>query len=97
MRRASSCIGIFPAGWVPREARLFERALRKAQKEHTVPADVTIRVVTAPRLDEFGDVVRTGGASVTAAAWEALLVELMELLSRFIGAEVVVRLVDHGR
>jgi hypothetical protein len=73
-------------------AALFTRALLSAQREHAVLKDVRIRADTVPRMDEVGDVVQTGGSSVTAEALEAVLVELIELLRRFIGTDVVVRI-----
>jgi len=76
-------------------AALFTRALLSAQREHTVLEDVRIRA-DAARLDEVGDVIQTDGSSVPGVALEALLVELIELLRRFIGTDMVVRILYLG-
>jgi hypothetical protein len=77
-------------------AALFTRALLSAQSEHPVLAGMELRPDTEPRLAGVGEAVRIGGSRATAAALEALLAELIELLNRFIGADVVVRLVDRN-
>ena len=77
-------------------AALFTRALFTAQREHPVLVNVRIRADTATRPGEVGDVLHTGESGETAAALEALLVELLELLSRFVGADVVVRILYLG-
>jgi hypothetical protein len=71
---------------------LFTRALLSAQRQHTDLKDVRINADTTPRPHEVGDVVQTRGSNVSAAALQAVLVELIEVLSRLIGVDVVVRI-----
>lgn len=75
---------------------LFKRALTGARSEHPVLAAVRIRRDEEPRIDGVAEAVRTDGADATATALEDMLRRLIDLLSRFIGEDMVVNLVNRS-
>ena len=75
---------------------LFTRALRSAQAEYRGLAALTLRPGREPPLRGIEHVVAQIGSKDSAVALEALLVSLIDLLERFIGADIVGALVQRS-
>ena len=75
---------------------LFARALRTAQAEYRGLSALTLRPGRKPPLQGLEHVVAQIGSRDSAIALEALLVSLLDLLERFIGADIVGALVERS-
>ena len=75
---------------------LFTRALRSAQAENRGLSALTLRPGREPPLQGVEHVVAQVGSKESAVALEALLVSLLDLLERFIGADIVGALVERS-
>jgi hypothetical protein len=75
---------------------LSTRALGTARDEHPVLRDLTIDPTDRPYFDGVAQALRTHEAAVVAAGLEAFLAALLELLARFIGADVVVAMTEQA-
>ena len=75
---------------------LFARALRSAQAEYRGLSALTLRPGREPPLQGVEQVVAQIGTKDGAVAIEALLVSLLDLLERFIGADIVGALVERS-
>jgi hypothetical protein len=75
---------------------LFTRALRIAQSDYQGLSAVTLRPGKGPPLHGVEHVVAQIGSEDTAAALEAMLVALLDLLQRFIGDDIVAALVQRS-
>lgn len=75
---------------------LFTRALTESRTEHPLLATIRVRGPLEPGLDGVPESIQANGAAETAAALEALLVTLFELLGRLIGDDMVMRLLGRG-
>lgn len=73
---------------------LFQRALRDARSHHAGLAAVRINPDGESHIEGIAEAMRTGDAGPTAAALEEMLRTLIELLSRFIGEDMVVNLLN---
>lgn len=73
---------------------LLTRALAQAQAAHPVLKEIRIAGTSKTSLDGVTEAVQAHGVSKVAAGLEATLENLLELLSRLIGADMVVRLVE---
>jgi hypothetical protein len=73
---------------------LFSRALAQAQVEHPALGGIRIGASSKASLEGVTEAVRAHGAPQVAAGLEATLEKLLGLLSRLIGDDMVVRLVE---
>ena len=73
---------------------LFSRALAQAQVEHPALKGIRIGANSKASLDGVAEAVRMHGAPQVIAGLEAALEKLFVLLSRLIGDDMVVRLVE---
>lgn len=82
------------ARWVGREGcrALFTRALASATREHSVLTGISIHG-DGERLDGVEGATKSAGAGATTAALEAMLIEVIELMGRFIGEDMVANLI----
>lgn len=72
---------------------LFVRALSDAKSNHPALRGVRVNPNGNDRIEGIAEAARTAGASPTAAGLEDLLRILIDLLGRFIGEDMAVRLV----
>ena len=82
------------ARWVGREGcrALFTRALASVGREHSVLATISVHG-DGDGLGGVDAAVQSAGAGATTAALEAMLIEVIELMGRFIGDDMVANLV----
>ena len=73
---------------------LLTRALVQAQTEHPVLKEIRVSGGSKTTLDGVNEAVEAHGAPPVAAGLEATLEKLLGLLSRLIGDDMVVRLVE---
>jgi hypothetical protein len=73
---------------------LLTRALAQARTEHPVLKEIRIGGSSKASLDGVTEAVQVHGVPKVAAGLEATLEKLLDLLSRLIGADMVVRLVE---
>lgn len=85
------------ARWVGREGgrALFTRALASAAREHSVLKGINVHG-DGGRLDGVDAATQSAGAGATAAGLEAMLIEVIELMGRFIGEDMVANLVERN-
>lgn len=83
---------IGPAG----SRALLTRAVAHSRAEHPLLNDIRVGVQSEPALDGVLAVVQTRGAPAVAAALEAVLETLLDLLGRLIGDDMVARLVEQS-
>lgn len=77
---------------------LFQRVLESTQEDQPALAEIQAHGGDSGRgLDGVAKAVARSGDDVTAAALEVLLAELIDLLGRFIGADMVVTLAEPSR
>lgn len=77
---------------------LFVRALRNTREEHRALASIEIgKPGEGPGLAGVSTAVAEAGETEVAAALEALLTKMLELLGRFIGTDMVVTLAESSR
>ena len=72
---------------------LLSRALAEASRAHPLLREIRIDDNGASGLDSLNVVVEAHGSPASAAGLEALLEILLSLLGRFVGFDMVVRLV----
>jgi len=75
---------------------LLTRALAQAQSKHPLLREVRIGRVSERALDGVTDALEAHGASDVAAGLEAVLEQLVNLLGRLIGYDMVPRLVEQN-
>jgi hypothetical protein len=75
---------------------LFSRSLADARRVHPALAQIRLQADTTPRIVGIAEAARENGPAATAAALEALLATLINLLGRFIGEDMVANLVDRN-
>jgi hypothetical protein len=75
---------------------LFARALVRAQADHPALANVQYAHRSAVCLERLADSARIHGASAAVDGVAAILTALIELLSRLIGQDIALRLVEHS-
>jgi hypothetical protein len=75
---------------------LFLRALMETRGVHPLLTALRIRIDAEPRVDGIDEAVRARGMEATAEALEAFLVTVVELLSRFIGEDMVITLMERS-
>jgi hypothetical protein len=73
---------------------LFTRAFAEAREEHQSLLKITLRPRSTPYLQGLREVVEKDGPAKTAAALESMLVILIELLGRLIGADMATTLIE---
>jgi hypothetical protein len=73
---------------------LFVRAYVQARIDHPALEQIQLRASAEPYLDGAAESIKANGDAATAAAVESMLVALLELLARLIGADMVARLVQ---
>jgi hypothetical protein len=72
---------------------LFMRAYVEARTAHPALEQIRLRASLDPYLDGVAESIEAHRNAATTAALEAMLVALLELLARLIGADMVTRLV----
>jgi len=75
---------------------LFARAVVRAQAEHPALANVRYSRQSAVSLEGLAESARIHGAAAAAASVAAILTALIELLSRLIGQDIAMRLVEQS-
>jgi hypothetical protein len=75
---------------------LLARAVAQSEVAHPLLKDIRIGRQAKPEVDSVRAAVQAHGAGPVAAALEAVLVTLLELLARLIGDDMVARLVEPG-
>jgi hypothetical protein len=73
---------------------LFTRALAQAQAEHPALKEIRVGSSSKASLDGVSEAVQAHGVPQVTAGLEAVLETLLGLLSRLIGDDMVVRLVE---
>lgn len=74
---------------------LFTRALAEARTESAALDQIQLRPGSEPYLDGVAESLSRGDAA-TAAALEAMLVHVVELLGRLIGDEMATKLIERS-
>jgi hypothetical protein len=75
---------------------LFARALVQAQADHPALANVRYSHQSAACLERLAESARIHGANAAADGVAAILTALIELLSRLIGQDIAMRLVEQS-
>jgi hypothetical protein len=75
---------------------LFTRALAEARQQHELLAGITLHARSTPYLHGIREAVEKYGSAATAAALQAMLVILIELLGRLIGIDMAASLIERG-
>ena len=75
---------------------LFTRALAQARTDSTTLAQIQLRPGAEPYLDGVADSIRSQGDSTVFAALESMLVQLIELLERLVGADMAAKLIERS-
>ena len=75
---------------------LFARALADAREKQQVLGQITLHARSTPYLEGIAEAVEKDGSAKTAAALEAMLVMLIELLGRLIGIDMATNLIERG-
>lgn len=73
---------------------LSARALKTAEADHPVLRGLTVRAGDRPYFDGVHQAIRIHDAAMLAAGLEAFLTSLLELLTRFVGEEIVVAMTE---
>lgn len=73
---------------------LFVRAYAQARTDHPALEQIQLRASAEPYLDGVTESIKAHGDAATAGAVESMLVALLEVLARLIGADMVMRLVQ---
>jgi len=76
---------------------VFTRVLSDTRDDHPALAHVQFRTRTHPYIEGASEAVRAHGDPVTAAALEAVLVRVIELVGRLIGDDMATRLIERSR
>jgi hypothetical protein len=74
---------------------LLARAVSRATATHPALKDMWRRNAADIRVEDVLATIDAHGAAATVAAVEALLVALIDILSRLIGEDMAIRLIDH--
>jgi hypothetical protein len=97
---AQACDNLYRAlsGWVGPEGchALFTRALAQAQTEYPALGQIQLRARSEPYVDGVAESIMAHGDAATAEAVESILVRLVELLSRLIGNDMAMKLIEQG-
>ena len=72
---------------------LLSRALRRAQREHTILQTVSTESETNRYLPGLEEQAALTAPEAVAAAVESLMAELIALVARFLGADLAIRMV----
>ncbi len=75
---------------------LFTRALADASEKQRLLESITLHARSTPYLEGVTEAVKKDGSAKTAAALEAMLVILIELLGRLIGIDMATNLIERG-
>ncbi|HVD60414.1 MAG TPA: hypothetical protein VNC11_06040 [Gemmatimonadaceae bacterium] len=75
---------------------LFTRALADAREKQQSLEEITLHARSTPYLQGVTAAVEKEGSAKTAAALEAMLVVLIELLGRLIGIDMAANLIERG-
>jgi hypothetical protein len=75
---------------------LFTRALAQARGDSPTLEHVRLRPGTSPYVDGVAESIRSHGESSVARALESMLVDLVELLERLIGADMATKLIERS-
>ncbi|HUQ18250.1 MAG TPA: hypothetical protein VM099_01445 [Gemmatimonadaceae bacterium] len=75
---------------------LLTRALAAAREEHPPLAAITLHSRSTPYLQGITEAVEKHGPEKTAAALEAMVAILIELLGRLIGSDMTANLIERG-
>ena len=73
---------------------LFTRALAQARSAHPPVREISLRAKSERRLDGVTEAIQTYGAGAVATGLEAVLMGVLQLLGRLLGAEIATRLVN---
>jgi hypothetical protein len=73
---------------------LFARALAEARREYTPLGQIQLRAESDPYIGGVAETVVAYGDAATGKALEAMLVHLVELLSRLIGDDMATKLIE---
>ena len=74
---------------------LFARALARTEGAHPVLKDLHGRADEGIRLDRIAAAADAHGIETVTAALEALIGALVDILTRLIGDDMAIRLLDH--
>ena len=75
---------------------LFTRALADAREKEKSLEAITLHARSTPYVQGVTEAVEKDGSAKTAAALEAMLVILIELLGRLIGIDMATNLIERG-
>jgi hypothetical protein len=75
---------------------LFTRAVAQARAEYPPLEQIQLRIQSEPYIDGVAESIMAHGDAATAEALESMLVRLVELLGRLIGAGLAMKLVEQG-
>jgi len=73
---------------------LFVRALSEVQPKHPMLSGISVHVPAAGAMEGIPESILTHGDTPVAAALDSLLVALLALLTRLIGDDMVVKLLE---
>ena len=73
---------------------LVARAVSRAKGTHPVLTDICRRNAADVRVEDLRATIEAHGAAASIAAVEALLVSLIDILSRLIGEDMAIRLIE---
>lgn len=73
---------------------LFLRALAQARSAHPATREISLQAKSERRLDGVTETIQSHGAKAVALGLEAVLVAVLELLGRLLGADIATRLVE---
>ena len=73
---------------------LFTRALARAGRQHPLLGQLTLVTNSAPALVGVPESIASNGADAVADALHETLVELFELLTRLVGADLAAKLAE---
>jgi hypothetical protein len=73
---------------------LFTRALVHAKTDHPLLEKIQLRARSEPYLDGVVEAIEAYGATATAEALESMLVGLIEVLSRLVGDDMAMKMIE---
>lgn len=85
--------------WVGRDGSraLLARALAQSKQDHLALKHISFRPGSEQFVDGAADAIKSHGDSTTAKSIEAMMVALLVLLARLVGADMVAKLVEPRR
>ena len=75
---------------------LFARALAQARVEHPALSSITLRVRSDPYVEGVSASIAANGDDRVAAALEAMLIDVVDLLGRIIGDDMAAKLIEQS-